>query len=60
MVDNGASGYVLKNATKKELLEAINVVLKGHTYFSVEAADSLRESDAQHPMITRREKEVYN
>jgi DNA-binding NarL/FixJ family response regulator len=58
MMDNGASGYVLKNATKKELLEAISMVLKGNTYFSVEAAHSLKESRAQQPMITRREKEV--
>lgn len=58
MMDNGASGYVLKNATKKELLEAINIVLKGNTYFSLEAAHSLKESRTQQPMITRREKEV--
>ena len=58
MVDNGASGYVLKNATKKELLEAINMVLKGNTYFSMEAVQSLRESNVQPPVITRREKEV--
>lgn len=58
MMDNGASGYVLKNATKNELLEAISFVLKGDTYFSIEAAHSLKESRTQQPMITRREKEV--
>ncbi|HSC40173.1 MAG TPA: response regulator transcription factor, partial [Chitinophagaceae bacterium] len=58
MMDNGASGYVLKNATKKELLEAIGIVLKGNTYFSVEAAHALKESGTRQPMITRREKEV--
>lgn len=58
MMDNGASGYVLKNATREELLEAINTVLKGNTYFSIEAVQSLREPDTQLPMITRREKEV--
>ena len=58
MMDNGASGYVLKNATKEELLEAINIVLKGKTYFSVEAVDALKESHVQRPIITRREKEV--
>lgn len=58
MMDNGASGYVLKNATKNELLEAISNVSKGNTYFSIEAAQSLKESRTQQPMITRREKEV--
>jgi DNA-binding NarL/FixJ family response regulator len=58
MMDNGASGYVLKNATKNELLEAISVVLKGNTYFSIEAVHSLKESRSQQTVITRREKEV--
>lgn len=58
MMNNGASGYVLKNVTKEELLDAIDTVLKGDTYFSEEAADALKGSDAQQPLITRREKEV--
>lgn len=58
MMDNGASGYVLKNATKEELLEAIESVVRGKIYLSSEAALSLKESSAQQPLITRREKEV--
>jgi DNA-binding NarL/FixJ family response regulator len=58
MMDNGACGYVLKNATKEELLEAINEVLKGKKYFSFEAAAALRETREKNPLITRREKEV--
>ncbi len=58
MMDNGASGYVLKNATKEELLEAIDVVFKHETYFSTEVAHALNESDGEQPLITRREKEV--
>lgn len=58
MIDNGASGYVLKNATKKELLEAITVVLKGGKFFSEEASRSLKDVHAQQPLISRREKEV--
>ncbi len=58
MINNGASGYVLKNSTKEEILDAIFTVLRGETYFSEEAADALKGSDAQHPLITRREKEV--
>jgi len=57
MVDNGASGYVLKNATKEELLEAIDAIVRGETYFSTEAADSLQTA-SQQLSITRREKEV--
>lgn len=58
MMDNGASGYVLKNATRSELKEAIDAVVKGNSYFSVEASQSLNEPLAGDPLITRREKEV--
>lgn len=58
MTDNGASGYVLKNATKEELLEAIAAVMAGQTYLSAEAAQSLRRQDTEMPLITRREREV--
>lgn len=58
MMDNGASGYVLKNATKEELLEAITVVMTGKNYLSHEAALSLRETENKTPLVTRREKEV--
>lgn len=58
MMESGASGYVLKNATKEELLEAIGVVLKGKNYFSFETALAMRESKQRQPLITRREKEV--
>jgi DNA-binding NarL/FixJ family response regulator len=59
MMDNGASGYVLKNATQKELMEAIETVAKGKTYLSDEAASSLRKyAESEIPVITRREKEV--
>jgi DNA-binding NarL/FixJ family response regulator len=58
MMDNGASGYVLKNATKNELLEAISMVSKGNTYFSMEAVHALKEPRTQQTIISRREKEV--
>ena len=59
MMDNGASGYVLKNATQQELLEAIEVVNKGDIYLSDEVAYSLRKQDSSRiPLLTRREKEV--
>ena len=59
MMENGASGYVLKNATQEELTEAIETVMKGKTYMSDEASQALRKNpDAKVPVITRREKEV--
>ncbi len=59
MMDNGASGYVLKNATQEELMEAIEVVAKGKTFLSDEAALSLKKNNGgETPVLTRREKEV--
>ena len=59
MMDNGASGYVLKNATQEELTEAIAAVMKGKTYLSDEASQALRKNaDSKAPVLTRREKEV--
>ena len=59
MMDNGASGYVIKNATQEELMEAIRVVAKGKIYLSDEATLSLHKNDnSEIPLMTRREKEV--
>lgn len=58
MMDNGASGYVLKNATQDELTDAISTVAKGKTFLSHEAAQSLRKKIAGTPVLTTREKEV--
>lgn len=59
MIEHGASGYVLKNATQAELMEAITTVAKGKTYLSDEAAASLKKTETSAlPLITRREKEV--
>jgi DNA-binding NarL/FixJ family response regulator len=59
MIDNGASGYVLKNATREELIEAIDVVLSGQKFLSHEAATTiLKNEDSKIPILTRREKEV--
>src|SRR5574343_65181 len=57
MMEHGASGYVLKNATGEELMEAIEMVMKGKTYLSDEVSQTLRKNaDAQIPILTRREK----
>lgn len=59
MLDNGASGYVLKNATREELMEAVETVMQGRKFLSQEAVSTiLKNEDSKIPVITRREKEV--
>ena len=61
MMENGASGYLLKNAGKKEIIEAIKIVASGKTYLSYDAGQILK-SDTQRkntiPSLTKREKEI--
>lgn len=58
MIENGASGYVLKNATQDELMEAIATVVKGKTYLSDEVSQTLQKKESGTIVLTRREKEV--
>lgn len=58
MLDNGASGYVLKNATKDELIEAMQLVMSGRKYLSHEVTLALRNQGNNRIVLTRREKEV--
>ncbi|MDQ4139678.1 MAG: response regulator transcription factor [Bacteroidota bacterium] len=62
MVQSGASGYLLKNVTKEELVEAISAVNAGKKYFSAEVTEALLQRSAIQenplPRLTRREKEV--
>ncbi|HEY0355450.1 MAG TPA: response regulator transcription factor [Flavisolibacter sp.] len=58
MMDNGASGYVLKNATQNELMEAINTVITGKTYLSFDASQTLVKMKDNAVILTRREIEV--
>ncbi|HTE12096.1 MAG TPA: response regulator transcription factor [Chitinophagaceae bacterium] len=61
MMENGASGYILKNSTKEELLKAIHTVTGGGIFFSGEAGEALKEhqkSTTQLPELSPREKEI--
>lgn len=61
MVESGASGYLLKNAGKREIVEAIHEVKKGKTYFSFDAGQALKpgaDKEDSLPALTKREKEV--
>ena len=62
MIENGASGYLIKSASAKEIAEAIDTVLKGKIYLSVSMEHiarplSILPSDNL-PALTKREKEI--
>lgn len=61
MLDNGAMGYLLKNVTREELTEAIQVVSKRQQFLSHDVAQTIKNSAlnaSDAPVLTRREKEV--
>lgn len=65
MLDHGAYGYLLKNAHKEELLEAIDTVYKGEKYLQESIKKKIlnqslgrKEDAAFQPKLTRRETEV--
>ncbi|MEH6304088.1 response regulator transcription factor [Olivibacter sp. CPCC 100613] len=62
MLQNGANGYVLKNASAEEIINAIQSVVNKKLYFSPEVQQSLFEAALHDPMnlpkLTRREQEV--
>jgi DNA-binding NarL/FixJ family response regulator len=58
MIENGASGYLLKNSSKEEIFKAIDEVSKGNMFFNVDYQKQNTSKYDQTPIITRREKEV--
>lgn len=57
----GASGYILKNRTKEELLQAIHTVYRGGSHYTLEVLDtatSIDESFPEEGKLTEREEEV--
>ena len=62
MIENGASGYLIKSASKEEIAEAIDTVLKDKMYLSVSMehiAKPLSILPSDHlPALTKREKEI--
>ena len=58
MLDNGAYGYVLKNASSEEILEGVNEVNAGNKYLCQEAENLLKKTQENELMITRRESSV--
>ena len=59
MMENGAKGYILKNATDDEIKVAINDVLAGRVHFSPEIAELInRKAHHDETFLTRREIEI--
>ena len=58
MLENGADGYLLKNASKEEMLTAIQTVMQHKKYLSKEVSDNIKENKQDKPILTRREKEI--
>ncbi len=58
MIENGARGYVLKNASRDELMEAIETVARGKQFLSFEVAKIARKNETKVIALSRREKEV--
>lgn len=61
-ISNGAKGYLLKNATMNEFLNAILEVINGKQVFSKEVQTILEKplilSNESKPRLTKREKEI--
>lgn len=59
MMDNGARGYILKNATDDEIKLAIQDVLEGRDHFSPEIAEMIvKKPHQEETFLTRREIEI--
>jgi len=58
MIQAGAKGYVMKDAERQELLNAILSVYEGKKYFSDKALDKLTSGTKDTSLLTAREKEI--
>ena len=65
LLDLDVNGFVLKNAGKQELVQALRKISRGEKYFSSEIKDMYFARPSEHQttrkiILTRREKEVLN
>ena len=59
MIQSGASGYLVKSASKEEITEAILCADEGKLYLSLDISTvSLENTPREVPILTRREKEI--
>lgn len=63
-IQNGANGYLLKNATKEEFYDCIEKSIDGEIVFSSEVKAMISKPEISDfkklPSLTRREKEILN
>ena len=63
-IQNGASGYLLKNASKEEFFDCIEKAMDGDIVFSNEVKQIISKPELSDfkklPSLTRREKEILN
>ena len=64
MIENGSLGYLIKSASREEIAEAIETVMKGKMYVSVSMEHLMRPLSLTPPntlpAITKREKEILS
>jgi DNA-binding NarL/FixJ family response regulator len=60
MRENGASGFLLKDASKQEIITALQEVNQGREYVSFSVAEALKKRipNDQLPVLTKREKQI--
>ena len=58
MLNNGASGYISKNASENEIILGIKTVLNGKSYLTQELSEKLKSNNDNLPSLTRRELEI--
>jgi len=56
----GASGYIPKTGGKKELLEAIEIIIRGEVYLSGKQSEKLWKSNGLYEKFTKRELEIFS
>jgi DNA-binding NarL/FixJ family response regulator len=57
-LNNGASGYILKNATPEEIVEGIRTVASGKRFLCGEAGLLLKKERDRQVILTRQEREL--
>jgi DNA-binding NarL/FixJ family response regulator len=60
MMENGAMGYVLKNSSEAEIIDAIGDILQGKQHLDTDVMDILNQVEKNEggPILSRRENEV--
>ncbi|GHU60126.1 DNA-binding response regulator [Bacteroidia bacterium] len=58
VLNNGASGYILKNATSEEIIEGIRTVSSGKRFLCEETDSVLKKGRDKQVILTRQEREL--